>query len=176
MKGYVGKLPGSQACLAAFRGSTNIWNYLADGQAMMVDWDNPIRPWCYGCKVHAGFGESYEEIRQSFLQAVKDLGCDSVQMTGHSLGAAVATMAASDLRADNMRVDPLYLFGSPRVGNLAFARVFEDLAAKQDTAPSSWRIIHFHDPMVHIPYWPADSQVAQVDLATFRNNEWVPVG
>jgi predicted lipase len=49
-------------------------------------------------------------------------------VTGHSLGAAIATLTAAHLLAD-FNVNPasvsLYTFGSPRVGDRAFADWFD---------------------------------------------------
>lgn len=42
-------------------------------------------------------------------------------ITGHSMGAAIATLAAIHLQQDGMPVESLYTFGCPRVGNQAFA-------------------------------------------------------
>src|SRR5262249_54451343 len=50
----------------------------------------------------------------------KVLGAKPVWLTGHSLGAALATLAAARWAAGH-RVQGLYTFGSPRVGNAAFA-------------------------------------------------------
>jgi predicted lipase len=41
-------------------------------------------------------------------------------VTGHSLGAALATHAVADLIANNITVQSFYNFGSPRVGDARF--------------------------------------------------------
>jgi hypothetical protein len=38
-------------------------------------------------------------------------------VTGHSLGAAIATHCVGELMHRNIKVDYFYTYGSPRVGN-----------------------------------------------------------
>ena len=65
---------------------------------------------------------------------------------GHSLGGAVATLAAFDVVRDcgvpaaNVGC---YTFGCPRVGNHAFAAEYEE------TVPNTWHVINDQDVVVH---------------------------
>jgi predicted lipase len=78
-------------------------------------------------KVHAGFLAAYATVRQDVVSTVSVLLKQKkreVFVTGHSLGAALATLAAYDI-SSTCRVDAgLYTFGSPRVGNPLFAKNF----------------------------------------------------
>ena len=61
-------------------------------------------------------------------------------MTGHSLGGALATLAAFDIKqALGAFCVQLYTFGTPYPGNRAFAREFNALL------PDTWHIIHEGD-------------------------------
>lgn len=76
----------------------------------------PLRTWDGAGCVHSGFAKSlagkWEDIR-----AALDAHADSRMLyTGHSLGAALATLSAA-LRPPAA----LYTFGSPKVGDAAFA-------------------------------------------------------
>ena len=73
-------------------------------------------------KVHKGFSDALDEVWKDLNKYVKDLQNLGrlVWITGHSLGAALATLAA--YRYED--VQGLYTFGSPRVGDEDFAKDF----------------------------------------------------
>lgn len=64
--------------------------------------------------------------------------------TGHSLGGAIATLAAASARAANGSAD-LYTYGSPRVGNTAFVEYVESLPG------GNYRLTHSADPVPLLP-------------------------
>jgi hypothetical protein len=88
--------------------------------------------------------------------------------TGHSLGGAVATLGAAQLRNDGHQVD-IYTFGAPRVGN----DVVSDYISAQ--AGPEFRITHLDDPVSRLPpitfgyrhtspeYWLSGSESAGED-------------
>ena len=66
-------------------------------------------------------------------------------VTGYSLGSALATIGALDLKTIFGHVDQLYTFGEPRIGNEAFA----DFVTRSIT--ERFRIIHYADIVPHLP-------------------------
>lgn len=68
-------------------------------------------------------------------------------VTGHSLGGAIAVHAALDLVSINLKVDTLYTYGAPRVGDKKFAEWFVDFSKIK----SIYRITHARDPVPHLP-------------------------
>lgn len=106
----------------AFRGtqSDSLKDLIIDGMAWKGDWGGIGR-------VHSGFAQAYcgqppgsnlslrEQVRE-WLAAAQP---QRVILTGHSLGAALATLCA----ADNPAAE-LVTFGSPRVGDAAFCAAF----------------------------------------------------
>jgi hypothetical protein len=108
------------ATFVVFRGteSGKVEDILADLRAKQVP--------AHGGKVHEGFQAAYAAISAPLAEIMKTCTKPLV-FTGHSLGAAVATLAASAYRAWQ---PTLVTFGSPRVGDAAFAD-----ALKNDVTP-----------------------------------------
>lgn len=70
----------------------------------------------------------------------------TVFTSGHSLGGALATLAALDLKMTlNLTDVRVITFGSPRVGNHVFTKWFED------TVGPSWRFTHDRDIVPSVP-------------------------
>jgi len=113
--------------IVAFRGS-EIWRREEkfDIQRVLADLktniDIRLSDWAEGERVHSGFKAALEdvwtvlrpEIEKRHRQGLK------IWLTGHSLGAALATLAADRLPD----VQGLYTFGSPRVGDKGFQSHF----------------------------------------------------
>jgi hypothetical protein len=78
-------------------------------------------PWRAGGNVHRGFAKALLEIWSEVDSALGRTTGYKLLFTGHSLGAAMATLAAS-LRTPTS----LYTFGSPRVGDAAFVDMLQE--------------------------------------------------
>jgi predicted lipase len=74
----------------------------------------------------------------------------SILITGHSLGAALATMAAIDIK-NKIKIAAskitFYTFGSPRVGNQAMANYIFHLYPNG----AYQRVTHYNDIVPHVP-------------------------
>ena len=142
-------------CMVSFRGSLNGANWYADMLASLRPWpldDLANAEWCQGCKAHYGFTEAYDELRTDVHQAIADLNCTRLVLAGHSLGAAIATIASFDLRsAMGYHVEATWAFGKPRIGNAEFANSFVAAATLQGVSPAIWRVVHYHDPVPRAP-------------------------
>ncbi|ORZ37865.1 class 3-domain-containing protein [Catenaria anguillulae PL171] len=103
-------------------GSNNIQNWLDVPHP--YNWPYPRPPNAGDISVHKGFTDVYNAIRSQVLSTVRELATANpdytVVSTGHSLGGALATIAAVDLVGTNTvpasRIE-LASFHSPRVGN-----------------------------------------------------------
>jgi len=144
--GYVGYT--GDTVYAVFRGTTNLKNVLVDLTIKKDEvWsDQP------DAKVHKGFGKSWKSLSSGILSAIDTArsrcsSCNRVFFAGHSLGGAIATIAAVDYarrKPSGMSVQSLTL-GSPRVGNEDFA----EYAARM--VPNSIRWTNSNDPVPHLP-------------------------
>lgn len=107
----------------AFRGteSNKPEDLLADGFAT-------AGPWVKSGLVHEGFARSYGAVRGDVNEVLRE-HAGSLLVTGHSLGAGLATLAAAE-HAE--RTSKLITFGTPRVGDPAFASLLGDLKTRGD--------------------------------------------
>ena len=99
--------------------------------------------------VHMGWMALYDTIRDSLASnlAAACAGCDQLVLTGHSLGAALAVLAAPDI-VKNMppKLEPkLTTFGGPRAGLHDFAVAFNT------TIESCFRVVNQFDVVPHLP-------------------------
>ncbi len=70
-------------------------------------------------KVHRGFYEAFNLVKQDIEQDLAKYPDAPVYITGHSLGGALAIVATQTLACDS--VGACYTFGGPRVGNIHYA-------------------------------------------------------
>jgi hypothetical protein len=74
-----------------------------------------------GVQVHSGFLDVYMDMRDALMDSLKDAPAH-ICITGHSLGGAMAQLALNDIAATTPQASMnTVVFGSPRVGNQAFA-------------------------------------------------------
>jgi triacylglycerol lipase len=102
-----------------------------------------------GGLVEQGFSTVYATVRDAIVAEVNTLAGSSslttLYVTGHSLGASLATLAAPDLaRATRFTAPVLYNFASPRTGDPVFASLV-------DALPTSWRVVNTNDEVPKLP-------------------------
>uniref|UniRef100_A0A914I243 Fungal lipase-like domain-containing protein n=1 Tax=Globodera rostochiensis TaxID=31243 RepID=A0A914I243_GLORO len=99
-------------------------------------------------KVNQYFDGALKSLWPNIKATLQTFKGFNVTFTGHSLGGALASLAAvrsvveGVKRSDQVR---LYTFGQPRVGNAAFASKHKELV------PNSFRIVFREDFVAHIP-------------------------
>jgi triacylglycerol lipase len=99
-------------------------------------------PWSHGL-VHAGFAGALERVWAPLTAVVEPLARSrSVWMTGHSLGAALATLAADRFPA----TAGVCTLGSPRVGDRVFAAGFDARFGERAA-----RYVNDADIVTHVP-------------------------
>ncbi|POR33067.1 Mono-and diacylglycerol lipase [Tolypocladium paradoxum] len=161
------------AIIVAFRGTYSITNTIVDLSTVPQKYvpypspDNgskepPEEPKhkCANCTVHMGFLESWRSARDVILPALKALKAEHpsypVHLVGHSLGGAVACLAALELRVSLGWEDVVATtFGEPRVGNYQLARFVDrvfHLDGDTDLESRSYRrVTHSNDPVPLLP-------------------------
>jgi len=93
--------------------------------------------------VHSGFQQAFLSIKDELLNlpAIYDY---PLFITGHSLGAALATLCTSYLSNNGINPDACYTYGSPRVGNDEFAESLSD--------NNIYRVINHCDIVTTVPF------------------------
>lgn len=97
-------------------------------------------------KVHHGFMEAYRSVRDTILAEAKKTKCQRIIFTGHSLGAALAMLAALDVDYNVSGKEYVcYTFGAPKVGNDAFAKSYNK------RVPETFRVVNIGDYIADLP-------------------------
>jgi hypothetical protein len=99
-------------------------------------------------EVHRGFQGAWESIEWRVGYYLKQWWSEDCQfwVTGHSLGGALATLAATSLDYQGFQVSGLYTFGQPRVGDWQFTR-----QVNQRMGDRMFRYVNNNDVVPMIP-------------------------
>jgi pimeloyl-ACP methyl ester carboxylesterase len=103
-----------------------------------------------GGLVHHGFLEGLTLVWDALKGYLTQIRNESrkLWLTGHSLGAAVATLAAERLnRETDSGVQGLYTYGSPRVGDSNFKSRFN----QKNLAERTFRVVNNSDLIARVP-------------------------
>ncbi len=160
LQAYTVALPGNEAAVV-FRGTvaSSLKDWILNlNVSKPADYDK-----CAACGVEGGFLHGWRTLAPAILRNLQTLGFgpgSTLHVTGHSLGAAMATLAAFELADKGYKVATQYTFGQPRVGNKAFANLFESKMGAQ----GQYRVTHYHDPVPHVPlqrmgFWHTTTEV-----------------
>jgi len=102
------------------------------------DVDFRLEPWPNGGNVHAGFAHALNKLLPTLGPELESIDSHRILFTGHSLGAAMATLFASVRKPD-----ALYTFGCPRVGDATFVATLQGV--------QSYRYVDCSDMVTRVP-------------------------
>lgn len=99
--------------------------------------------------VHGGFWDAWLSLKNEVLANIDIVkashpGVNTIRVIGHSLGGAMASNAAMDLKLNYGFVTSVVNFGSPRPGDFAYH------SALLKEVPH-WRVTHHNDLVPHTP-------------------------
>ena len=123
----------------AFRGTeaSKLTDILTDAKASMAK--------TIEGSVHKGFKNAYQSVESDIEKSIAKLNGIPLYITGHSLGAALATYATRCLEQNPAFRDQIaacYTYGSPRVGNTEFNIEFKSVI---------YRVVNTTDIVTVIP-------------------------
>ncbi|KAJ4727273.1 Phospholipase A1 [Melia azedarach] len=157
---------GRRDVIIAFRGTATPLEWLENLRATLtpLPGSEPSSDGC-GPMVESGFLSLYtsgtsvspslqEMVREEIKRLLQTYGDEplSLTITGHSLGAALATLAAYDIKTHFNRVPMVSVisFGGPRVGNKRFRQQIEKRGTK------ILRIVNSDDLITKVPGFVVD--------------------
>ena len=143
----------------AFRGSQEpqdwLTNFTTQLRGFTIQKDGVTALSSYKGRVHTGFFLGWAIIEESVLAQIsrwqKDFASKGKRLpplyvTGHSLGGALATIAAAGLVDNSIDVAGVYTFGQPRVGDRTFVNQLNSR-----TQGKIFRFVNNNDLVPHVP-------------------------
>lgn len=126
--------------IVAFKGTTTLKEAFVDMNIGQIDLGK------FG-KVHRGFYEYFaHEHRDNLTSLFKETSYNNIVFTGHSLGGAIATIAASYFGGEFSDKNIYCItFGAPRAGNAKFVKEFRNRVFK------SFRFENRNDFVTNMP-------------------------
>ncbi|XP_038708058.1 phospholipase A(1) DAD1, chloroplastic-like [Tripterygium wilfordii] len=170
---------GRRDVVIAFRGTATCLEWLENLRATL----SPVHSGKPGPMVESGFLSLYysgnstslslrDMVREEIKRLLQSYGGEplSLTITGHSLGAALATLAAYDIKKAFKRAPLVTVisFGGPRVGNRSFRRQLEKHGTKV------LRIVNDDDLITKIPGFVINDDVSKNgDVHVARLPRWI---
>lgn len=158
--------------ILSFPGSASLQDFITDFS--FIPLYQVTAEGCTSCSVHGGFYIAWRSIADDVTAALADLRSEnpgySTIITGHSLGGAIATLAYTDLKADNIPIEAAYTMGAPRVGNQAYADFNDALSgASNSDLGTLIRITHNMDGVPGLPGQALGFQHSRTEIYQLEN-------
>lgn len=136
--------------VVAFRGSSSLRDWITNAQFLttaLLDVSNGAV--CVR-RVHSGFLAAFESVAVDLTRAVREALQENpdarLHITGHSLGGALALLCGLEFSNQGLQPDSVVTFGAPRVGNKAFARMFNKIVGDHTI-----NVVNEGDPVPLLP-------------------------
>ncbi len=113
-----------------------------------------------GVKTHKGFLQAFKRIEGEVLQQMQAFLDYRLYITGHSLGGALALIAAGAVISKNLQA--CYTFGSPKVGN----EEFDDKIKAR-----IYRVVNAYDVVPFLPFTPVMSPLFWLISKKIKNEK-----
>jgi triacylglycerol lipase len=140
-------LESGSASILAFRGTGSAVDWASDLIARQM----PFSPVGGAGQTHEGFTRIYLSARERMFALIDRLPAGKpLFVTGHSLGGALAKLAALDIAANRSFGQMLvYTFGAPRVGDPKFARAYNQIVPVTFRIQNEFDVVPYLPPLVY---------------------------
>lgn len=133
--------------IISFRGTEGkIADWVTDIKVFKETWTeaNPLGD------VHNGFNSALSSIWNDVFDEINTLRTNNqtIWLTGHSLGGALATLAAAtfELQQPHVGINGVYTFGQPRIANHKFLRNYNEILKTR-----TFRCVNNNDVVTRVP-------------------------
>jgi triacylglycerol lipase len=125
----------------AFRGTEpgRIKDWLSGLDVIKAAWED-------GTWVHSGFRDAYHDVRAAVHDECATLRDRELFLVGHSLGGAIADLAAIDLEEHNISPRRIYTYGAPRALGWRAARKSRNMFTGR-----KFRVVNGNDIVPRVP-------------------------
>lgn len=131
--------------LVAFRGTQ-----IRQLDDLLIDAEIQLVAGLLSGRIHLGFHDALSEVWSDVERTIEEFGGGRggkpLFLTGHSLGASLAALAASKRLSENKPVQGLYTFGQPRTGDEDWSAVFSE-----DFKTRFFRFVNNNDIVPRVP-------------------------
>ena len=127
-----------RAIFVSFRGTNVSWDDLKTDTNIMH------APFLTG-KGHRGFISSFHRLQSQIYTIIAQAPGNPLWFTGHSLGGALASVAATFYRMRERPIGGIYTFGAPRV----FSPQLAEWSGRM--IPATYRMVFSHDLVTNVP-------------------------
>ncbi|KAJ7664515.1 alpha/beta-hydrolase [Mycena polygramma] len=157
-RGFITRDDNRNETVVAFRAKFRLNDFLSDLKFRKVPFNSTGIPKniTEQVRVNRGFLNAYNNVVNDVLaiieEQLEDFPSHNIVVTGHSVGGAIAALAATSIKNSIQSAHPnvglkLYTFGQPRVGTPEFARYIEETIGVENL----YRAVHTRDVVPMVP-------------------------
>ncbi|POS72699.1 hypothetical protein DHEL01_v208908 [Diaporthe helianthi] len=164
----------AQEYILSFRGTSSVQDFVTDSQQDLIPCSAAEGISCLDCTCSQGYLGQYVSVQDDIATTLTSTLAASpgykLVVTGHSMGGALASLAAASLQGKNFTLTA-YTYGQPRTGNPAYADYVDTVFTGLNTIV---RATHSNDGVPQIPpqsdgyrhhsteYWESDNSSSAV--------------
>uniref|UniRef100_A0A915PEJ0 Fungal lipase-like domain-containing protein n=1 Tax=Meloidogyne floridensis TaxID=298350 RepID=A0A915PEJ0_9BILA len=149
--GFVALSHDDKAIILSFRGTNSFTQLLLESSEIACKSQTEVN---IGGKVATYFTEIYEQLKAEgiitcVINLIKIYTDYKLWVTGHSLGGALASLAAAEIASSgliNAQNIKLLTLGQPRTGNWVWAAAMDQILPYYN-----YRVVNHRDVIVHLP-------------------------